>query len=160
VGAPFGALTLDCPREVAAAIIYEARRHGYSPYQTTAILADALQESNLSPRAHSPNTLWLSIFQQDASYPGQRNPNLAIDEFFNRLDRHGGPSSPDICKSIFWLQQRPGERSAAAAWAHSRQRYLAEVKGRYQSAVTMYREMWLDAVEIPVLSGGIPILVT
>jgi hypothetical protein len=142
VGAPFGALTLDSsPGEVAAAIIHEARRRGHSLYQTTAILADALQESNLSPRAHSPNMLWLSIFQQDASYPGRRNPNLAIDEFFNRLDRHGGPSSPDIWKSIFWLQQRPGEPSAAAAWAHRRQPYLAEVKGRYRSAVTMYREI-------------------
>jgi len=86
-----------------------------SPYQTTAILADATQESNLSPRAQSPNRLWYSNFQQHASYPGRRNPNPAISEFFNRLDRHGGPSSPDIWKSIFWLQQRPGEQSAKAA---------------------------------------------
>ena len=51
VGTPLGALTLNSgPREVAAAIIHEAQRRGYSPYQTTAILADAMQESALSLR--------------------------------------------------------------------------------------------------------------
>jgi hypothetical protein len=139
-GTPLGALTPDSsPREVAAAIIHEAHRRGYSPYQTTAILADALQESNLSPRAVSPNRLWVSIFQQDASYPGRHNPNLAIAEFFDRLERHGGPSSPDIWKSIFWLQQRPGEASADAAYAHGRQAYLREIQGQHQRAVAMYR---------------------
>jgi hypothetical protein len=140
VGTPLGALTPDSgPREVAAAIIHEAHRRGYSPYQTTAILADALQESDLSPRAVSPNRLWVSIFQQDASYPGRHNPNLAIAEFFNRLERHGGPSRPDIWKSIFWLQQRPGEASADAAYAHGRQAYLREIQGQHQRAVAMYR---------------------
>jgi hypothetical protein len=89
----------------------------------------------------SPNRLWVSIFQQDASYPGRHNPNLAIAEFFNRLDRHGGPSSPDIWKSIFWLQQRPGEASAQAAYAHGRQAYLAEIQGQHARAVAMYREI-------------------
>jgi hypothetical protein len=140
VRTPLGALTPDSgPREVAAAIIHEAHRRGYSPYQTTAILADALQESNLSPRAVSPNTLWVSIFQQDASYPGRHNPNLAIAEFFDRLQRHGGPSSPDIWKAIFWLQQRPGEATAEAAYAHGRQAYLREIQGQHQRAVAMYR---------------------
>ncbi|WP_082408956.1 hypothetical protein [Mycobacterium intracellulare] len=140
VGTPLGALTPDSSRrEVASAIIHEAHRRGYSPYQTQAILADAMQESNLSPRAVSPNRLWVSIFQQDSSYPGRHNPNLAIAEFFNRLDRHGGPSSPDIWKSIFWLQQRPGEPSAAAAVAHGRQAYLAEIQGQFHKAAAMYR---------------------
>jgi hypothetical protein len=139
-GTPLGALTPDSgPREVAAAIIHEAHRRGYSPDQTTAILADALQESNLSPRAVSPNKLWISIFQQDASYPGRHNPNLAIAEFLDRLERHGGPSSPDIWKSIFWLQQRPGEPSAVAAYAHGRQAYLSEIQGQHPRAVAMYR---------------------
>jgi hypothetical protein len=142
VGTPLGALTLDSsPREVASAIIHEAQRRGYSPYQTTAILADAMQESNLNPRAQSPNKLWLSVFQQDASYPGRRNPNLAISEFFNRLDHHGGPGSPDIWKSIFWLQQRPGEPSAVAAYAHGRQAYLSEIQRQHQRAMSMYHEI-------------------
>ena len=141
-GTPLGALTPDSsPREVAAAIIHEAHRRGYSPYQTTAILATSMQESNLSPRAVSPNKLWLSIFQQDASYPGRHNPNLAIAEFFDRLDRHGGPSSADIWKSIFWLQQRPGEPSADAAYAHGRQAYLHEIQGQHRHAAAMYREI-------------------
>jgi hypothetical protein len=141
-GTPLGALTRDSsPREVAAAIIHEARRRGYSPHQTTAILADAMQESNLSPRAVSPNGLWESIFQQDSSYAGRRNPNLAIAEFFNRLDRHGGPSSPDIWKSIFWLQQRPGEPSAESAFVHGRRAYLTEIQSQLPRAAAMYRDI-------------------
>ena len=142
VGTPLGALTLDSsPRDVASAIIHEAQRRGYSPQQTVAILSDAMQESNLRPRAVSPNGLWEDIFQQDASYPGRRNPNLAIAEFFNRLDRHGGPSSPDIWKSIFWLQQRPGEPSADSAVAHGRQAYLGEEMSQRPRALAMYRDI-------------------
>jgi hypothetical protein len=141
-GTPLGTLTVNSgPREVAAAIIHEAQRRGYSPYQTTAILADAMQESNLSPKAKSPNGLWESIFQQDASYPGRQNPNLAIAEFFNRLDRHGGPSSRDIWKSIFWLQQRPGDPSAEAAYARGRRAYLSEIQSQHRAAVALYREL-------------------
>jgi hypothetical protein len=142
IGTPLGALSPDSsPRQVAAAIIGEAHRRGYSPHQTTAILADALQESNLNPRAQSLNKLWYSVFQQDSSYPGRRNPNLAIAEFFDRLDRHGGPASPDIWKSIFWLQQRPGEPSAQAAFAHGRQAYLREIQSQMHRAAAIYREI-------------------
>jgi hypothetical protein len=140
VGTPLGALTPDSsPREVASAIIHEAHRRGYSPDQTKAILADALQESNLNPQAQSPNKLWYSIFQQDSSYPGRHNPNLAIAEFFNRLDHHGGAASRDIWKSIFWLQQRPGEPSAQAAFAHGRQAYLREIQSQAHRADALYR---------------------
>ena len=142
VGTPLGALTVNSgPREVAAAIIHEAQRREYSPYQTTAILAAAMQESNLSPKAKSPNGLWENIFQQDASYPWRRNPNLAIAEFFNRLDKHGGPSSRDMWKSIFWLQQRPGDPSAEIAYARGRQAYLSEIQSKHSAAVAMYREI-------------------
>lgn len=82
MGTPLGGLTLDStPHEVAAAIIHEARRRGYSPHQTIAILSAAMQESGLRPRAVSPNGLWRSIFQQDAGYPGRNNPNTAISGF-------------------------------------------------------------------------------
>ena len=142
IGTPLGALTPDSsPRQVAAAIIGEAHRRGYSPHQATAILADALQESNLNPRAQSPNKLWYGIFQQDSSYPGRHDPNLAIAEFFNRLDRHGGPASPDIWKSIFWLQQRPGEPSAQAAFAHGRQAYLREIQRQMPRAGALCRDI-------------------
>ena len=89
----------------------------------------------------SPNGLWESIFQQDSSYPGRRNPNLAIAEFFNRLDRHGGPQSPDIWKSIFWLQQRPGDPSAEIAYARGRQAYLAEIIGKHPQSLQLYRAL-------------------
>ena len=138
-GTPLGALTPNSsPREVAAAIIHEARRRGYSPRQTVAILADAMQESHLNPRAVSPNRLWKSIFQQDSSYVGRDNPNLAIAEFFNRLDKHGGPSSPDIWKSIFWLQQRPGDPSAELAYSRGRRGYLTEIMSKHAAAQQMY----------------------
>jgi len=146
VGTPLGGLTLDSsPREVAAAIIHEAQRRGYSPHQTIAILSTAMQESGLRPRAVSPNGLWRSIFQQDAGYPGRNNPNTAISGFFDRLAHHGGPSSPDIWKSIFWLQQRPGESSAEAAVAHGRKAYLSEIQSQLPKATALYRSiggMW------------------
>jgi hypothetical protein len=110
---PLGALSSSSgPREVAAAIIREAQRRGYSPAQAIAILSTGMQESGLNPKAVSPNGEWESIFQQDSSYPGRRNPNTAISEFFNRLDTKGGSASPDIWKSIFWLQQAPGASPA------------------------------------------------
>jgi hypothetical protein len=141
-GTPLGALTPDSsPREVAAAIIHEARRRGYSPGQTVAIVSAGMQESNLNPRAASPNRAVENIFQQDSSYPGRHNPNLAIAEFFDRLDRHGGPSSPDIWKSIFWLQQRPGDPSASAAYTHGRQAYLRELQSQQPRAEQVYREI-------------------
>jgi hypothetical protein len=146
-GAPLGALTPNSSqREVAAAIIHEARRRGYSPQRTLAILSTGLQESNLNPRAVSPNKLWESIFQQDSSYAGRRNPNLAIAEFFNRLDELGGRSSPDIWKSIFWLQQRPGDPSAEIAYDRGRQGYLTEVMRPYPRAVALYRDIVGPAV--------------
>jgi hypothetical protein len=118
---PLGALSSSSgPREVAAAIIREAQRRGYSPAQAIAILSTGMQVSGLNPRAVSPNGLWTDIFQQDSTYPGGDNPNTAISEFFDRLGAKGGPASPDIWKSIFWVQQAPGASSAHAAWAQGR----------------------------------------
>jgi hypothetical protein len=150
-GMPLGLLTPDSSkRDVVAAIIHEAYRRGYSPYQTTAIISDCLQESGANPRAQSPNGLWYGPFQQDSSYRGRRNPNLAIQEFFDRLDHHGGPRSPDIWKSIFWLQQRPGDSSAEIAVSRGRQRYLGEIMSRHGEAQQLYR----DIVGSPGGGGG------
>ena len=141
-GMPLGLLTPDSSkRDVVAAIIHEAHRRGYSPYQTTAIISDCLQESGANPRAQSPNGLWYGPFQQDSSYRGRRNPNLAIEEFFDRLDHHGGPRSPDIWKSIFWLQQRPGDSSAEAAVANGRAGYLREIMSKHGEAQQLYRDI-------------------
>ena len=141
-GLPLVLLTRNSsPHEVAAAIIREGHRRGYTPYQITAILSACFQESGLNPRAISPNGLWEGLFQQDASYAGRRDPNRAITEFFNRLDHHGGPGSPDIWKSIFWLQQRPGDSSAAAAVTAGRSGYLSEIKSKLSIAVQIYKEV-------------------
>ena len=131
-GTPLGRLTASSsPREVAAAIINESARRGYSPAQTVAILATGLQESALNPRARHPNGLWHGIFQQDSSYPGRGNPNTNISEFFNRLATHGGPDSPtNIYKNIFWVQQAPALPSAEAAHAGGRQAYMAEIMSK------------------------------
>ena len=105
------------------------------------MISTGLKESVLRHRAVSPNGLWESYFQQDASYPGRRNPNLAIYEFFNRLDRHGDPIPPDIWKSIFWLQQRPGDPWADIAFARGRQDYLTEIQSQLPRARALYREI-------------------
>ena len=111
-GAPF--LTRNSsPRDVAVRIIGRRIDAATPRHQTIAILSTAMQESALNPKARSPNGLWESIFQQDASYPGRGDPGTAISAFFNRLDAKGGVVSPEIWKTIFWLQQRPGEPSAA-----------------------------------------------
>ena len=138
---PLGSLTSwSSPREVAAVIIREALRRGYSPAQTIAILSTAMQESGLDPKAVSPNRLWKNIFQQDASYKGRDDPNTAIAEFFNRLATKGGPASPDIWKSIFWLQQAPGASSAEAAYANG-QGYLSEIRSELRRAQRMYNQL-------------------
>ncbi len=129
------------PRDVAAAIIQEARRRGYNPQQTVAILSTAMQESALNPRAMHPNGLWHGIFQQDTSYPGRSNPNTNISEFFNRLATKGGPSSPNIWKSIFWLQQAPGIASADQAFAGGRQHYMTEIQSKVGAATNMYQQI-------------------
>lgn len=141
-GTPLGSLTRNSsPREVAAAIIHEALRRGYSRPQAIVILSDALQESGLRPTASGGGGAWHGIFQQDTSYPGRDDPNRNIFEFFNRLDHHGGPRSPDIAKSIFWLQQRPGEPSAEAAYAHGRQAYLAEFMHQHSRAASLFNDV-------------------
>ena len=139
-GTPLGRLTANSStREVAAAIINEAHRRGYTPQQTVAILSTAMQESGLRPHAISPNRAWVGIFQQDTSYPGRGNPNSAIAEFFNRLDMKGGRYSHDIWKTIFWLQQAPAHPSAEYAYSHGRQHYMAEIMSQRSRATSLYR---------------------
>lgn len=130
--------------DVAEAIIAEARARGYSRGDTVAVLTDGIQESRLRPDAVSPNGKWRSIYQQDASYPNRDDPNEAIREFFNRLDvkRASPGASPDIWKNIFWLQQRPGEKTADAAFANGRQAYLREIQTRTAEAAALVDRFW------------------
>ena len=95
----------------------------------------------MRPRAVSPNGLWKNIFQQDSGYRDRDDPNAVIAQFFDRLGRHGGPASRDIWKSIFWLQQRPGESSAESAYANGRQNYLREIQSQHGRAESMYNDV-------------------
>jgi Leucine carboxyl methyltransferase len=78
-------------------------------------------------------------------------PETATVPSFDRLDRHGGASSPDIWKSIFWLQQRPGEPSAQAAYAHGRQAYLPEIALRDNFFATTAPTAWIAEGLLPYL---------
>lgn len=128
--------------DVGEAIILEAILRGYSRDESIAVAADGIQESALRPGAVSPNGAWVGIYQQDASYPGRADPNINIRAFFDRLDvkRKSAGASPDIWKNIFWLQQRPGEKSADAAFANGRQAYLTEIKSKTAAATALYEK--------------------
>jgi hypothetical protein len=125
--------------DVAEAIIKEAIRRGYTLAECVAVLADAIQESGLRPGITSPNGLWIGIYQQDGGYTDRGNPNANITQFFDRLDakRKSAGASSDIWKNIFWLQQRPGEKSADAAFANGRQAYLTEIKSQTARATAL-----------------------
>lgn len=139
---PAGTLTSNStPQQVFAAVLAEAKRRGYSLDRALACASTMLQESGGRPTAQSPNGLWYGPFQQDAGYAGRHNPNLAIREFFDRLDAKGGRTSPDIWKSIFWLQQAPGMPSAEAAFASGRHAYLHEIQSQLGRARQMYASM-------------------
>lgn len=127
-------------QDIASAIAGEASRRGYSQDQTAAILSTALQESGLNPAASGGGGAWKGIFQQDSSYPGRNDPNSNIEEFFNRLEKHGGTAG-DIWKNIFWLQQRPGEMSADAAFGNGRQGYLTEIQSQLDEANSLLAGM-------------------
>ena len=75
-----------------------------------------------------------SIFQQDSGYRDRDNTNAVIAQFFDRLERHGGPGSSDIWKPIFWLQQRPYDASAEQAYATGRREYLREIMSQEPKA--------------------------
>lgn len=129
VAAPVQDITLtpqSSRDDVARKIIAEGRKRGYTDEEIVAVLAHARGESNLDPTAIGGGGAWHGVFQQDSSYPGRDDPNQNIAEFYNRLDekRSSPGASGDIWKNIFWLQQRPGEPSADAAYANGRQEYL------------------------------------
>lgn len=137
IAAPSGLGSKD---DIAKYILATAQKYGYSQDQQVALLSAALQESGLDPNAHGGGGAWHGIYQQDTSYPGRDNPQTNIDEFFKRLQSKGGTNG-DIWKNIFWLQQRPGESSAGAAFANGRQAYLDEIKSQIGPALDLYKRL-------------------
>lgn len=121
---------------IAKQIIDEAIRRGYDPVPP---LADAIQESGLRPGIVGGGGKWIGIYQQDASYSDRNNPTANITQFFDRLDvkRRTPGWNADLWLNIFWLQQRPGESSAALAYANGRKAYLTEIKSRTAEAQRM-----------------------
>ena len=126
--------------DVARAIVGETVRRGFTRAQGIPVLADAIQESGLNPTAVSANGKWVGIYQQDTSYPGRADPNANITAFFDRLAAKllSPGASTDMWLNVFWLQQRPGETSAALAYANGRKAYLAEIKTRATEAARLY----------------------
>lgn len=138
--------------EVARKIISEAQRRGYSTDQIIAILSTGLQESGLDPKAQGGGGAWHGIFQQDAGYAGRDDPNQNIGAFLDRLTSKGGTDG-DIWKNIFWLQQRPGEASADAAFANGRQGYMTEVQSRLGEARSLFLQATSGYASGGMLSG-------
>ncbi|QMU22892.1 phage tail tape measure protein [Gordonia rubripertincta] len=131
-------LTNESPREdVARKIIAEGRKRGYTDEQIVDILATGIGESNLAMQNNPAG--WNGYFQQDSSYPGRDNPNTNITGFYDRLDAkvHSPGASDDMRKNIFWLQQRPGESSADAAFANGRQAYMSEMTAHEGEAAAL-----------------------
>lgn len=137
--------------DVAEAIVLETIRRGYSRAECIACLSTGIQESSLRPGAVSANGLWVSIYQQDASYPGRSDPNTNISGFLDRFDvkRSSSGASSDPFMNIFWLQQRPGELSADAAYANGRRAYLTEIKSRLVEATRLF-ELYSGGVVVAV----------
>ena len=124
--------------DVARAIILETKRRGYMRIESVACVSTGLQESGLRMVYH-PNKLWGGYYQQDNSYPGRDDPNLNILGFLDRLDaKRTSPGHGDIWKNIFWLQQRPSEKTAEAAFRNGRQAYLSEIQRHTAKAEAFY----------------------
>lgn len=139
--------------QVALLIIGEAQRRNYTRDDTIPCLATGIQESNLNQAAIGGGGVSIGVYQQD---PGYLNRNTAagnIAGFFNKLDmkRASFGASTDIWKNIFWLQQRPSEPSADAAYAHGRQAYLTEIQSRISAATDFYNRL---APTQPTPPGG------
>lgn len=114
------------PAQVAAAIVAEGRRRGYSQDDIQAILATAYGESKFVPTAdggiqpgkEGDQQHAIGVFQQKPGYwPGAADPNQNIDHFFDALDKtRGQPGS--IYDHITSFQKGP-DGSYYAAFAQN-----------------------------------------
>lgn len=134
-------LKANTPREkIAAKIIAEGKRRGYSDDEIKAILSTAIAESNLDANAWNPAG-WKGVFQQDSSYPGRDDADQNIAAFYERLSAKRAEAPGDIWKDIFWLQQRPSEPNGEAAYANGRQAYLTEIQRHHDEANQLFNQV-------------------
>lgn len=150
-------LNLDSPYDaVARAILAELKRRGYTRDEAIGVVADGIQESGLRPRAHNPAGPWDGIYQQDGSYPGRFDANTQITGFLDRLDvKRKHPGHGDIWLNIFWLQQRPSDKTAADAYAKGRKAYLTEIKSRTAEATRLV-DLYFDSGAPAVIDPNRP----
>lgn len=144
-------LTLSStPEQVAAALIRECVRRGYSRDESIAVDSSLRQESGLK-MVWSPNRKWFGYAQQDAGYPNRMDPNGNLLGFLDRLDakRKSPGASPDPFKNIFWLQQRPSEKSADAAYNNGRKAYYDEIRRHIAAATADYDRYASGTVPVP-----------
>lgn len=143
------------PAEVAAAIIAETKRRGYTRDESIACVSTGIQESGLR-MVWDSGQRWFGYFQQDRSYPNRANPEGNIAGFLDRLDvkRKSPGASPDPFKNIFWLQQRPSDPSADIAYAKGRKPYYDEIKRHIVAATAFYDQF---AGEKPMGWRGDPV---
>jgi hypothetical protein len=134
-----GLTNASTPEQVAAALIGECRRRGYSRDECIAVDSSLRQESGLR-MVWSPNRLWYGYAQQDGGYPNRMDPNGNLLGFLDRLDskRKSPGASPDPFKNIFWLQQRPSDPSADAAYNRGRRDYYDEIRKHIAAATADY----------------------
>lgn len=144
--------------DVARAIVLETRRRGYSRDESIACLSTGIQESTLRPTAVHPNGQWIGIYQQDASYEGRNDPNKQVTGFLDRLDvKRASPGhSNDPWLNIFWLQQRPSEKTAADAYRNGRKAYLTEIQRHTAQAGQLY-DRFAGTGDAPVAVSGDPV---
>lgn len=128
--------------QIALLIILEAQRRNYSRDDTIPVISTGDQESTLNQDATDP-TGHRGVFQQDGGYPNRETAVGNIAGFFDRLDakRASPGASPDIWKNIFWLQQRPSEPSADAAYNNGRHAYLTEIQSHIAAATDFYNRL-------------------
>jgi hypothetical protein len=159
--------------DVAAAIIGECQRRGYTRAETIACLSTGIQESGLRMVRHATAD-WVGYYQQDGSYPNRWSPAGNIRGFLDRLDvkRRSDTASPDPFKNIFWLQQRPSDPGAETAYARGRQAYLEEIRRHIGRAEELYNRqegqegqvtwtgdpVWLEEVLRPALGNRLKTL--
>lgn len=150
-------LNLDSSYDaVARAILAELKGRGYTRDEAIGVVADGIQESGLRPRAHNPAGPWDGIYQQDGSYPGRFDANTQITGFLDRLDvKRKHPGHGDIWLNIFWLQQRPSDKTAAAAYANGRKAYLTEIKSRTAEATRLV-DLYFDSGAPAVIDPNRP----
>ncbi len=117
-GTPLGALTLNSsPREVAAAIIHEARGAAIHPVKRCQFWPTPCRKADSIPRRSAQTACGKTsssrthriLVATTRTWPSRSSSTVST----STAARH----HPTSGKSIFWLQQRPGDATADIAYS-------------------------------------------